>query len=219
MTFQIGLFGQDGMVLASDTKSTEFGASMDGASWTTITSKLQYDEEMNTVIAVAGDRLAQTSARDLIEQWDTLANNFERERVAEAPFLRGYPMGCNTSSLLVVRAKEQTMFHFTVGIGSSSKAHQTGKVICGEGTALSLLFVERYADLASCPIDKLKELAAFTVWLTAQLKPTYVGGLEMMAFPKGGRPYKVETDELKQLEQKAVIYDTEVKHIISRQSL
>jgi hypothetical protein len=215
MTFQIGLFGRDGMVLASDTKSTEFGASLDAVSWSTTTSKIVYDEEMNTVIAMAGERLTGISGRDLIEQWDTLANSFERERLAQAPFSQHYP-NAGLSALLVVRAKERMMIHFTLGAGTTSKSHTTGKVISGEGSALSLLFIERYADLLSCSMDKLKQLAAFTVWLTAQLKSTYVAGLEMIAFPDGDRPYVVGSDELKQLEQKAATLDDEVKRLISQ---
>jgi hypothetical protein len=215
MTFQVGLFGRDGMVLASDTKSTEYGTTMDAVSWSTTTSKLQYDEEMNTVIAVAGDRLARTSARDLIEQWDTLSS-FERERLAEAPFLQGYPTGCSLSSLLIVRAKERIMLHYTVGQGSASKAHTSGKVISGEASSLAILFLERYADLPSCSMLQLKRLAALTVWLTAQLKSSYVGGLEMVAFPNSGRPEMIKPAELEQLEADAKRLDATVRQLIGK---
>lgn len=216
VTFQIGLFCREGMVLAGDTKSTEFGNQMhlpghDPISWSTVTSKFQYDDELKTVIAVSGGPRFSEAAGMLIEKWDT-AHSQELVRIAQTPF-----RNCITEEhggLIAVRMQERKIFRFIIGAGNSMTIHTSDKIIQGDCATSAVLIVEHYADLKHCSLEKLKEVAAYTVWLTGQLNPRYVSGLEMIEFPDGGLPQVLTADECTDLENRASRTDSKIKKLI-----
>jgi hypothetical protein len=218
VTFQIGLFCPTGMVLASDTKLLETGTQMHirhrpSVKWGTTAPKFCHDESMRTVVAIAGDRLARVAARNLIAKWDSASNLFELERIAQEPFSMT-PMNV-LSSLIVVRPRERKMFHFILGAGTSTTEHSSDKVIQGDCATSAVLLLERYVNLSNCSFDKLKEIAALTVWLSSQLAPEYIAGLQMIEFQDGKPPHVLEQQELHDLERRAESIDGKVKELFA----
>jgi hypothetical protein len=216
VTFQIGLFCPEGMVLAGDTKSTEFGTQKhlpDHAAigWSTTTSKFRKDDELKTVIAISGGRSFDEAARALLEKWDT-AHGQELINIAQAPFRNSVTE--ERGGLIVVRARERKMFRFVLGGGTSLTEHTSDKIIQGDCTTSAVLIVEHYADLKHCSLAKLKEIAALTVWLTGQLNPRYVSGLEMVEFPDGKLPRVLTANECGDLEKNASCVDASIQKLI-----
>ena len=214
MTFQIGLFCHEGMVLAGDTKPTEFANQMhlpehDPVGWSTVTSKFKYDDEFNTVIAICGGPLFGEAADALLGQWDT-AHPQERIRIAQAPFKK--TLTDERGGLIVVRTRERKMFRFILGAGNSSTEHTSDKIIQGDCATGAVLIVEHYADLKNCSLAKLKEVAAYTVWLTGQINPRYVSGLEMIEFPFRKKARRLAMDECADLEKQAVVQTLKFKN-------
>lgn len=215
MTFQIGLFCREGMVLAGDTKSTEFGDQMHLSDhglvrWSTTTSKFLYDEELRTVVAISGGPLFSVAARALLKDWDT-AYAPDRVNIAEAPFKKS-----NTEErggLIVVRPLERKMFRFILGAGTSMTEHTCDKIIQGDCATTAVLFVERYADFKLCSISKLKEIAALVVWMSGQIS-SYISGLEMVEFKDGELPHLLTTDECTYLEKKAIKMDSRIRNML-----
>jgi hypothetical protein len=219
VTFQIGLFCHEGMVLAGDTKSTEFGNQMhlpdhSPISWSTVTSKFQYDDELKTVIAVSGGQLFGEAARELLGKWDT-AHGQELINIAQAPIKNSITE--ERGGLIVVRARERKMFRFILGGGTSLTEHTSDKIIQGDCSTSAVLIVEHYAGLKRCSLAKLKEIAALTVWLTGQLNPRYVSGLEMIEFQDGNRPRVLTVDECADLEDRASRLDSDIQRLLAQE--
>jgi len=215
MTFQVGFFGNDGMLLAGDTRAVQ---ESDGQQWTTAQSKFIADADMNIVIAQSGFSVALRVANRLIrENWcgapniaeqvvediyrDEYGDNFKRL----SP--RPHPM-----QLIVVRPKERRMFHVCVDAGTVVTEPLAGKVVSGFAT-LALLFLERYVPPNSS-LNDLKPLAALTVWLTGEIASFFVNGLEMMEFPHNENPRRLGPKEIKGLLEWSMETDTKIRQLL-----
>lgn len=230
MTFQIGLFGKDGMILAGDTLSSESGRPKSNpqsifadddvnsgtVSWsTTVATKFAHDDKMQTVIAQCGDSISLTVAHDILAKWN--GKQIDDIRQIGNDIYQGnfYKLSTQPTDLLIVRVIERRMLHFQVdGTVGIPKQHNSGKVITGRCPSLALLFFQKFIVPDEHSIEVLKPLAAYTVWLTGQLHPESVGGLEMIEFPDGKTARRLERLELQALETKAIDLHCEIKRLL-----
>lgn len=226
MTFQIGLFGKDGMILAGDTLSSESGrpeSSFDPhdpntkpVSWhTTVTTKFLCDENMELVIAQCGDALSTRVARTIVEKWNR-KDTHQIQEFGDSVYKQNmYKLMTQPVDLLIVQRSHRKMLHFVVdGNVGDPKPHDSGKVITGRSPSLALLFFQKFIVPDEHSIETLKPLAAYTVWLTGQLHPESVGGLEMIEFPDGEAARRLERLELQALETKAIDLHCEIKRML-----
>jgi hypothetical protein len=217
VTFQIGLFSDAGMVIAGDTKSTEYMrqyGSTNQTRYSAVTSKFIHNDDLSTVIAISGDNRCNAVARNLLERWGKLGSDDIRHFL-QIPFKNDT---LDSGSLIVVRPDEHKMYRFTLGPNVGFTPHIEGKVIQGDCATLAVLFAEHYVELKALSLDALKKIAAFTVWLSERLNPTYVSGLEMIEFPQGGKPRVLTPDELAGLQNCASDLDAKVRAIFESQA-
>lgn len=234
MTFQIGLFGSDGMLLAGDTKSSEAGvprvprnsedyrySEMD---WSTVTTKFMCKmkedktEDLSMVIAQCGDPISRKIADAMLYKWDRVEHR-TAGLVLNDIYAEVYGFDTwerkQSADLLIVRQQEREMLRCTSVNGNAVTpiAHREGKVITGKSPSLALLFVEKFLTPDDLTIEQLKPIAAYTVWLTAQLNFN-VEGLEMIEFPDRKPAKRLKREETKALESQAVDLHCKIKRAL-----
>lgn len=234
MTFQIGLFGSDGMLLAGDTKSSESGVPAvprnnedmrySEVEWGTSVAtkfmcKMNGDkEDLSMVVAQCGDPIARLAASEILNTWDRVEHR-TASIVIDDLYAKVYPPHSydrrQATDLLIVRHAEREMLRCTTVGGYSVPpiAHKEGKVITGRAPSLALLFVEKFLVPAEHTIEELKPIAAYTVWLTGQLN-RIVEGLEMIVFPDGKPAKKIQKPELQELEAGAMVLHENLKRTL-----
>ena len=140
MTFQVGLFGKDGLLPAGDTRAVHDV----GVRFTTTQSKFAHDPDMKIVVAQSGHSVSLKVAQDLVmANWNgdpqvgrqiaelVYAEEFEGIHV---PLREQYP-----TQLIVVRHKERKMFHLCVRSRSEVVEHSTGKLVSGDAATVALV--------------------------------------------------------------------------------
>lgn len=217
MTFQVGLFGKDGMLLAGDTRAVHDV----GVRYTTTQSKIIHDSAMEIVVAQSGHSVSVKVAQDLVKMnWD---GNLDKGReIAEAVYAQEFegihsPLRTQyATQLIVVRPTEHRMFHICVRERTEILEHRTGKLVSGEAATVALLLLERYSN-PSMPIADLRRIAALTVWLTGEINPFYVNGLEIVEFPYGQSPRRLPAEEIGDLLVWCNDADANIRRLLSGQ--
>lgn len=216
MTFQVGLFCRDGILLAGDTR-----VSGEDGLWTSSQSKFLSD--MNMVIAKAGTSVASRVAEDFLkEQWNGSLN--DGQRIAETVYKKEFggvidnePISKQHPVLLiVVRPKERRVFHFCMRT-RAEVVEVKDKIISGDGSNSGVFILERYYD-PTMPLREAKRIAALTVWFTGKLNP-YVGGLEMIEFPYDRTPHVLDEGEIKKLTKWCEMTDKNARQLLTTQRL
>lgn len=213
MTFQVGIFGRDGLLLAGDTRA----AHEDNVRWTTTQSKFIHDPDMQIVVAQSGHSVSLKVAQDLVkENWDgdlvkgrEIAESVYKQEFegADLPLRQQYP-----TQLIVVRPMECRMFHLCVRERTEVREYSTGKLVSGDSATVALFFLERYSDPSMC-LKELTQVAALTVWLTGEFNP-FVNGLEIMEFPDDGKPRRLDVAELDQLIEWSRSADSTIRQLL-----
>jgi 20S proteasome alpha/beta subunit len=215
MTFQVGIFGKDGLVLAGDTRAVH----EDNVRWTTTQSKFIHDPDMQIVVAQSGHSVSLKVAQDLVrENWD--GDVVKGREIAESVYAQEFE-GIHSAlrdqyptQLIVVRPKERRMFHLCVRERTEVRECCAGKLVSGDSATVALFFLERYSNPSMC-LKELTRVAALTVWLTGEINPLYVNGLEIMEFPDGGNPRRLDGAELDQLTEWARNADSRIRRLLA----
>lgn len=219
MTFQVGLVCRDGIVLAGDTRV--IGG--DGL-WSSSQTKFLFDgEEMNIAIATAGSSVSKRVAQDFLKaEWS--GDLSQGQKIAEDVYKNEFkhcidnePLWNQTPTLLiVVRSRERRMFHFCTRT-RTEVAEIKDKIVSGDGTNSGVFILERYYH-PSLSVANATRIAALAVWFTGKLNP-YVGGLEVVRFADGQKPYRLTDGEIAKLLSWCETTDHRIGELTSEGSL
>lgn len=185
MTFQVGIVGLDGVLLASDLKH----ALDDGHSIRTShhKSKLRASTEIACCasgredVAMYAARLcvAESSASSITER---LEHSAERAMQAHASIFADNPnLFCGT--LLTAHLENDRVNLYQLNLQRpliQACRILTGHVYAGDRTNAAVFFLEQYEIGQRSPIANYCLLAAHAVLSAARLNPTGIGGLEIM---------------------------------------
>jgi hypothetical protein len=209
MTFQVGLVGTDGIVLASDTLIQDIEGS--GRSIST-TSK--FDLGTGLLCCYAGDNTArlasQQCARDkrwerihsmdeltikdtLIEIGNSSATNMENRNGGILP----------NDSRVVLAAISDRLWRLDVGTKNTSAVRFVqDRSISGDIANTCRHFMNRYAnDCYLRPIKELVRLAVYCVLASGEENPHGISGLEVFIVPTGKDPVGLGHIQRKELQE------------------
>jgi hypothetical protein len=209
MTFQMGLVGTDGVVIASDTKATRWGQIRTSST----TRKIFWNEETGIACAVAGDditakiadevcQLGITEIGDHMVVYELLQNavtcSWERNTLAEQK-----RADQDSDSRLIIALTKNP--HHLWWIDANHRRSATGtyqdKIYAGDRQNASIYFLERFYNHPKLlPLDQLVFLASHAVCEAGELNRTGVGGLDVLTWRFEDREPKIysesETAEL-----------------------
>ncbi len=200
MTFQVGLVGNDGVVLASDKRVRDVRG---GLVTTFDTDKIVVLDDLHLAYCFAGDLLARHAAHLIVTELkkhthplphtgpvlqgilqDSATRAWDSEfRVNSG--LGGNPLSGGTVTLVYRSSEGVQLWHlvvcqdpYAIPIGN--------KISSGELTSPAVFFLERYyPESTPRPATKdLVPLAAHCVLMAGALNPAGVGGLEMLICTK-----------------------------------
>lgn len=204
MTFQVGLCGTDGIILASDTKVVTQGGARAG--WTS--NKIFPCPEKGLAYACAGERTALLAGQifsekcksrdlecdDLDEVLRSAGREAWRKEYGEAQIPRSQ---LQVSTLIVAWTNENESRLWRLDILDVPECYRVkDKVVAGDSENPAVFIVERY--YRPSPILKLKLLAAFSILSAARLNPAAISGLEIMLCRSGTCEW-VPEEEIDQL--------------------
>ncbi len=218
MTFQLGLVGKDGVVLASDRRALAFWADTGGMASSSV-SKIVTNERARFAYCFWGDMLAARAATLVGQELEkgSPANESvlkscidqvldEREKIeqeADLACLRGGGI-----LLVVVRDDKPELWRLDVLKHTDSvrrAAQVDGKIVAGDAINQANFFVERYFR-RSAPISELLALATHTILMAGELNPTCVSGVDLVACTSEGF-HAITGTELDSLFQKSETLD------------
>ncbi len=201
MTFQIGLIGTDGTILASDKRITQTAATSSGQTLHCggTGAKIAHNEECSIVYCAAGGHLAEAIAREYVKEPVAGDIGAELMRIKE----RIDHPGSSASDLLLAQIVEgkAALWQMNLRNGTPSAPHRVeDKVQIGDSGNLAAFFIEMYAPTpleGLRSVAELKFLAAHSIRMAGRLNPAFVDGLEMWTHRTGQERFvQVENDEI-----------------------
>jgi hypothetical protein len=187
MTFQVGLVGSDGVLLASDRRYTRQD---------TCRSAFQADKivfSKGLAYCTAGDEIAEAVGLTLLEFNDTSASNEAYRQQLELrsrAAVEGRSDYYGNGMLLIARCAAEDIQLWTLTVSPLDKRARriTDKFCQGDNANTASFFGEAYfpKDHASRPISSMRMLAAHTVLMAGKTNPCYIEGLEILECRKDG---------------------------------
>jgi hypothetical protein len=203
MTFQIGMVGSDGILIASDQKAGRW----ERYKTTSHVTKVFCDAELGAIYCGSGSDVAVRAGKRTIEialSEPNLPMSKCAEKAAtevwiqryENPEFTGQPQ---EESVVIARVTDSNSDLWYVKVGNPSLCKPIlDRVNIGDVSNASIFFSERYFPGMSekrPPIARLLPLAAHIVLMAGKLNPTGVDGLEI-AICRVGECRKLEENEL-----------------------
>jgi hypothetical protein len=214
VTFNVGLVGTDGVVLASDTKVSFWEQTRTSST----ASKLYSNPETGIACAVSGDEVTPFIAREVCQTRinDGLSEDdvfTQLHGVATSAWQLHVPKKRDNSPernphsrlLIVLPRCNFPLWSIAAGpnTGSGTKCYRD-KAHDGDPSNAAKYFLEFYAQSKLRPMRELVFLAAHTIRTAAILNPTGVGGLEILTWDFGAAaPRFLSNDEIATLTQRS----------------
>ena len=211
MTFQVGLIGTDGMILASDKRITRVDAT--GADATSrgrtlhhggTSAKITCNEQGSIIYCAAGGHLGEAIAREYMKA--PVEGDIGKELLAARERVESNNPAFSEGELLLAQIVDGRagLWHMDVRPGVWSAPHRVeDKVQIGDAGNLAAFFVEMYAPTplrGLRTVVELKFLAAHSIRVAGLLNPAFVGDLEMWIHRTGQECFiQVEDDEIRTL--------------------
>ena len=198
MTFQLGMVGTDGILIASDRLSTQSGILGQTYAGAFHTDKIMVIESKKLAYCCAGDQLSIIAGQRIVDRieepsWEGIRQALvvcaaevaaeERKRSADKQSwekLRG-------GSLLLAYCKYTPLELWQLDIPADGMpcAHKiSDKIRIGDSTTPASFFLERY--YRERPVEELIFLAAHTVLTAGAMNPAGVGGLDIVLCKPSG---------------------------------
>lgn len=214
MTFQIGLVGTDGIVLASDRKSIFY----EPVWHSSLNTKIATDESKGFAVAWAGQEIATIIGRQILKEFnpenrtdfifplESLARRVIEERKQNyqyADLLEG--------QVTLVMQSDLTNFHVLEIFAGEPLCHVSNdKRIMGDKGNAAIYFAQAYYRKAST--SELLKLAAQTVVSAGRLNPSGIEGLQILLCTRGGFQF-VPEDQIESLtkESEELYWEIEAK--------
>lgn len=230
MTFQIGLRGSDGILLASDTRITfrhicEWHEECQrGLRWLSRESKIQISEKHNLALAMAGPNFSSLVAARILETLDAtteLPKDFAgwisgiTEGVYKEHFEDSHFTDQDRPTVTIIAPDQAQDKMLRVEVDSKSIVSKLrGKIIAGDAANPAIFFVERYYDDKKLrPVSELLFMAAHAILMGSKLN-TWVDGLEFAICKPHSRPELI-TDIDSLVEASTALDETLAKEIFS----
>jgi len=217
MTLQVCLIGQEGFVLASDTRGVRLGPGEITQHYST--SKIYLNERECAAWCSSGHDLGKRLCERLSELFADLTSDSQRTftqlshcvrdaaaEVQVSGFEREMQLGKGKLLLVAQREYEIRGFIFELGWGTNPQKWGTvggecfkDKMNSGATGNAAIFFPERHYSKA-LQESELTRLAAHTVLMGHQLDPGPINGLEVVVC-RSGTLHRLTQDELESLQQ------------------
>jgi uncharacterized alpha-E superfamily protein len=186
MTLQVGLFGTDGIVLASD---TSWASQNSKVRYTTSRSKIVVNHERRIAVSFARNMESSEKAANAIssqitdEQWESPKSRIE-ELVTKA--IHSLPHNRADANCIVVSATpELRLFNvdMSVDLSKGTEARplcweHSDKAFAGDEINPSVYWAERYYE--RIPVSQLLPIAVQIITNAGKLSPDRIRGLEVV---------------------------------------
>lgn len=228
MTFQVGIVGSDGVLLASDTKALSTAGFQDGisagANFSATTKKLFCCNEFRHAYCITGNdnaiwRVGRCAHEKIKKQGNVILSSEAVHSLLWDSVDEICPAISHGSkyygSMLLCYRGEQSVDLWRVNLDSFGLAVNwvLDKTVEGDAANTAVFFLERYYRAA--PIKQLLPLAAHCILTAAKLNPTGVEGLEIVVSTlKETR--KLEKHELSALKQVSETLEAAIYQHISQ---
>jgi hypothetical protein len=199
MTFQIGMVGSDGIIIASDRRCCYPGCPYTDAS---LTDKITVVESKKLAYCCAGDQLCIAAAKRIVGQIDEQQGDLEIKswfetcavEVVKAERERQQSVGMQPGeipprggSILLAYCKSvpPALWRIEIPVGPPPWAQKIeNKNRIGDSSTPACFFSERY--YRGRPVDELIFLAAHTVLTAGAMNPAGIGGLDVVLCKPSG---------------------------------
>ena len=227
MTFQIGLVGKDGVLLASDTLHTQVAPTRS----TFNSPKISHDTRTQITHCWSGDELGQLFSDVMRNRLPTAEeratehafSDYLRLRadnaieVANAIRRADQPTSLRSSSVMLAvptPVNGTTMSLWRLDLSSDGRCpcphNVIDKTCCGDESSPALLFTERYFPQDErVPIRDLVSLAAHTVFMASRFN-NWVAGLQIVLCRPPGNIENISGDEIARLLARSSSLDQEI---------
>jgi hypothetical protein len=179
VTLQIGLVGDEGIVLASDCCMS---VSQKGT-WLT-TQRSKFVRSRNHIFAFAGDDLAENVAKRLSLELDS--NPIRDPHQAAIDIINNYSNKLVAPGSIIGIARGR-LWLSTFGLvsGAYPGGEIGDKYVTGDSANAAGFFAQRYYADCRRTLSGLKRLAAHVICVGSKLNPAGIQGLEMVIWDRG----------------------------------
>lgn len=203
MTFQIGLIGADGMILASDKRITQADGTRDGR---TVRhggtgAKIACNEQRSIIYCAADGHLGEAIAREYMKA--PVAEGIGAELLSARERVERKSPYYSAGDLLLAQIVDgrANLWHMDSRTGACSAPHRVeDKVQIGDSGNLAAFFIEMYAPTrieGLRTVVELKFLAAHSIRVAGRLNPAFVDDLEIWIHRTGQDCFiQVEDEEI-----------------------
>jgi len=204
VTLQVGLVGQDGIIMASDRLMSQH----EGSGFSRLrTSK--FIQGRNSICCYSGDIIAEHAANNVRDLELTGDKEEIRQELRESgdKAWRDFGEPCGLSEFgfprkVIVAIPTANSPLWLIEIYAQSTANPVyDRVVAGDDKNTARHFVNNYLPYPPPPISKLIRLAAHVVLMGAKENASGVGGLEVVAIPNGGSAIFLSSDKEQELAQ------------------
>jgi 20S proteasome alpha/beta subunit len=216
MTLQVALVGNDGFVIATDTKASTDGGPLapvpnrNQLRRSSSTPKMVVSDSKKLVCVFSGEQTVGQLARRLINYVNEnpgldLSNCLEEkitERLGSFETVRSKISGNLIAAIPAAEDGIPKLYHVTILEGQALCQPILDRVVDGDRRNPAQFFVERYYT-PDKTVEELKFLAAHTVLEGGRLNPTTVGGLEVLVSKNGKTVSFLRDEELQVLRDRS----------------
>lgn len=237
MTFQVGLVGADGVLIAGDTRWTHFPALRSNQFWApgthgTNSPKITINHERGIAASAARDmevaiRIAHDVTAHLPEEQFVNPVAWIEEAAGQilsaARIERGDPdERIEAHCLVAIQRPVPKLFQFRFAMVNGqwgAYCHEMSRVaVAGDNVNGAIFWPESYYNsypyvTTRLPIKALISLAAHTVTVAHRLNPMTISGLEIVFCDETGI-YRLSEDSLQALQSAASAWDREFRETI-----
>jgi len=222
MTFQIGMVGEDGVLLASDRAHVRIGH----LPRTTFSAeKITICPSGNMAYCCAGDDLMQTVADEICtpRKLDSLsAKEFFRQNISLAMERVAKAWKC-PGSILSASTHGDSVELIGIDIQAINNCPDVRKIedrdFQGDSINAAVFFIERYLPVkqyVKLPLEDLKLIAAHAVLMASELNPIGISGLDIVLCRPGKAFEKLGPSEIEELKAKSKTLDSQIAAALIR---
>jgi hypothetical protein len=220
MTWQVGLLGCDGFVIASDRKAVAEGNLITDSRWvrqTGETRKILLRPKTKDFICVysinevAGDIAARLVEDHRLSDFESNQDVIERVRNRCEEIVHGYaeryrPLG-PTLMVALPRARKGVTRLWRVGFFPPPIVREgSPRTYGGDAGNSAIYFAERFQDEyceRKLSVEELKGIAAHVILEGSRLNRTHIGGLDILVCEDASEPRFLDNNEIKKIEEQS----------------
>lgn len=231
MTFQVGLVGHNGLVIASDRRAVASGQNID-ARWlmrqTGDARKILHSKELDFVCVFSlsdhykkmAEALVEDKDRPTLES-DDYVRSYLQEKcemlLKQIPQEYRFPGASLIVALPKARAGVKRLWQVSFFLGETPHVNDRVRAYGGDLCDPAIYFAERYhgrLDEKELSVRELTAIAAHTVLEASQLNMTQIRGLDVLLCEDGTEPHFIEGDKLLNLKQQSSRLSAKIEKLL-----